>query len=170
MTGAELGNAAMEGALGDKLDVGLFHPPEGPVNLYETRSASDKLRTLARAEGLVCPWPGCNVPADRCQLLIDGMYPVLTWIPLLLDGIIIVRLVLNSAFTARISTTSSALLALIGYGTNRVLVHFTDFMAQRIAVYRQFDQSLAHAPDEELIGSVRDCCLCLLWCYRYCWF
>src|SRR5699024_6170202 len=55
MTGAELVNAAMEGALGDKLDVGLVHPAEGPVNLYETRFASDKLRTLARAEGLVCP-------------------------------------------------------------------------------------------------------------------
>ena len=30
---------------GDKLDVGLFHPAEGPANLYETRFASDKLRT-----------------------------------------------------------------------------------------------------------------------------
>jgi len=153
MTGAELVNAAMEGALGDKLDVGLVHPAEGPVNLYETRFASDKLRTLARAEGLVCPWPGCNVPADRCQLLIDGMYPVLTRIPLLLAGINIGRLILNSAFTARISATSGALLALIGYGTNWALVHFTDFMAQRIAVYRQFDPSLAHAPDEELMDQ-----------------
>ena len=29
----------------DKLDVGLFHPAEGPANLYETRFASNKLRT-----------------------------------------------------------------------------------------------------------------------------
>ena len=68
MTGAEFINAAMEGALGDKLYVGLFHPTSGPVNLYEARFASDKLRTLAMAENLVCPWPDCNVPADRCQV------------------------------------------------------------------------------------------------------
>ncbi|WP_301196089.1 HNH endonuclease, partial [Corynebacterium stationis] len=24
--------------------------------------------TLAMAENLVCPWPECNVPADRCQV------------------------------------------------------------------------------------------------------
>ena len=68
MTGAEFINAAMEGSLGDKLYVGLFHPTAGPVNLYEARFASDKLRTLAVAENLVCPWPDCNVPADRCQV------------------------------------------------------------------------------------------------------
>ncbi|MDN6136624.1 HNH endonuclease signature motif containing protein [Corynebacterium sp.] len=68
MTGAEFINAAMEGALGDNLYVGLFHPTAGPVNLYEARFASDKLRTLAMAENLVCPWPDCNVPADRCQV------------------------------------------------------------------------------------------------------
>ncbi|PQM75480.1 HNH endonuclease signature motif containing protein [Corynebacterium sp. J010B-136] len=68
MTGAEFINAAMEGALGDKLFVGLFHPTAGPVNLYEARFASEKLRALAMAENLVCPWPDCNVPADRCQV------------------------------------------------------------------------------------------------------
>src|SRR5690625_861802 len=68
MTGAEFINAAMEGTLGDKLYVGLFHPTAGPVNLYEARFASDKLRTLAMAENLVCPWPNCNVPANRCQV------------------------------------------------------------------------------------------------------
>ncbi|NME89973.1 HNH endonuclease signature motif containing protein [Corynebacterium stationis] len=68
MTGVEFINAAMEGALGDKLYVGLFHPTAGPVNLYEARFASEKLRTLAMAENLVCPWPDCNVPADRCQV------------------------------------------------------------------------------------------------------
>src|SRR5699024_4811778 len=68
MTGVEFINAAMEGALGDKLYVGLFLPTAGPVNLYEARFASDKLRTLAMAENLVCPWPDCNVPADRCQV------------------------------------------------------------------------------------------------------
>ncbi|MDN6137821.1 MAG: HNH endonuclease [Corynebacterium casei] len=68
MTGTEFINAAMEGSLGDKLYVGLFHPTAGPVNLYEARFASDKLRTLAMAENLVCPWPDCNVPADRCQV------------------------------------------------------------------------------------------------------
>ena len=68
MTGAEFINAAMAGSLGDKLYVGLFHPTAGPVNIYEARFASEKLRTLAMAENLVCPWPDCNVPADRCQV------------------------------------------------------------------------------------------------------
>src|SRR5699024_2343432 len=68
MTGAEFINAAMEGALGDKLYVGLSHPTAAPANIDETRIASDNLRTLAMAENLVCPWPDCNVPADRCQV------------------------------------------------------------------------------------------------------
>jgi len=68
MTSAEFINAAMEGSLGDKLYVGLFHPTAEPVNLYEARFASEKLRALAMAENLVCPWPDCNVPADRCQV------------------------------------------------------------------------------------------------------
>ncbi|MGP5004263.1 HNH endonuclease signature motif containing protein [Corynebacterium casei] len=68
LTGAEFVNAAMEGELGDKLYVGLFHPTKGPVNLYEARFASDKQRILAMAENLVCPWPNCAVPADRCQV------------------------------------------------------------------------------------------------------
>src|SRR5699024_436077 len=68
MTGSEFINTAMQCALGDKLYVGLFHPTAGSVNLYATRFASDKLRTLAMAENLVCPWPNCNVPADRCQV------------------------------------------------------------------------------------------------------
>ena len=68
MTGAEFINVTMEGALGDKLYVGLFHPTAGPVNLYEARFASDKLRPLAMAENLVCPWPDYNVSADRRQV------------------------------------------------------------------------------------------------------
>ncbi|MGO1968792.1 HNH endonuclease signature motif containing protein [Corynebacterium casei] len=68
MTGAEIVNLAMSGALGDKIYAGLFHPTAGPVNLYEARFASGKQRILAMAENLVCPWPGCKVPADRCQV------------------------------------------------------------------------------------------------------
>ncbi|MGP5116140.1 HNH endonuclease signature motif containing protein [Corynebacterium casei] len=68
MTGAEIVNLAMSGALGDKLYAGLFHPTAGPVNLYEARFASPKQRILATAENLVCPWPDCGVPADRCQV------------------------------------------------------------------------------------------------------
>src|SRR5699024_1512846 len=68
MTGAELINAALAGALGENLYAGLFHPTAGPVNLYEARFASLKQRIMATAENLVCPWPDCNVPADRCQV------------------------------------------------------------------------------------------------------
>ncbi|MFH0411608.1 HNH endonuclease signature motif containing protein [Corynebacterium sp. L4756] len=68
MSGQELVNAALAGALGDDIYAGLFHPTQGPVNLYEARFASFKHRLLAKAENLVCPWPDCNVPADRCQI------------------------------------------------------------------------------------------------------
>ena len=68
MTGTELVEAALAGALGENLYAGLFHPTAGPVNLYEARFASLKQRVLAMAENLVCPWPDCAVPADRCQV------------------------------------------------------------------------------------------------------
>lgn len=68
MTGAELASAAIAGELGSNTLAGLSHPTSGPVNLYEARFASYKQRILAKAENLVCPWPGCNVPADRCQI------------------------------------------------------------------------------------------------------
>lgn len=48
--------------------VGLFHPVSGPVNLYEMRFASWKQRILAMAETTECAWPGCHVPADRCEV------------------------------------------------------------------------------------------------------
>ena len=68
MTGAEMLAALMAGQLGGEIYAGLFHPSRGPVNLYEARFASVKQRILATAENLVCPWPGCAVPADRCQV------------------------------------------------------------------------------------------------------
>lgn len=68
MTGAELVAAAIAGELGSDIMAGLFHPSTGPVNLYEARFASAKQRILAKAENLVCPWPDCGVPADRCQI------------------------------------------------------------------------------------------------------
>ena len=68
MTGAEMLSALLAGHLGSEIFAGLFHPVHGPVNLYEARFASAKQRILASAENLVCPWPDCGVPADRCQV------------------------------------------------------------------------------------------------------
>ncbi len=48
--------------------VGLYHPVTGGVNLYEDRFANAKQRTLAEAENLICPWPGCGRPAAQCQV------------------------------------------------------------------------------------------------------
>lgn len=51
------------------LDVALFHPVEGPVNLYRTqRFASSKQRDLLRATSPVCPVPGCRHGADACEI------------------------------------------------------------------------------------------------------
>lgn len=68
MTGAEYLAAMDAGEMGQNIFAGLFHPVHGPVNLYSARFASFKQRMLAKAENLVCPWPECAVPADRCQV------------------------------------------------------------------------------------------------------
>ena len=85
------------------------------------------------------------------QLLVDGMYPVLTWIPFLLAGIVIGRLIVSGTFTARLSATAGLILAIVGYGTSWVLTNVTDVMSGRIAPYREFDPALAHASDEKLL-------------------
>lgn len=84
------------------------------------------------------------------QLLLDGMYPVPTWIPFLLAGIVIGRLIVNGAFTALLSAITGGILALVGYGTSWVLQATTDIMTSRIDVFREVDPSLANASEEEL--------------------
>lgn len=68
MTGREYLEVAAKEQLGDDIFAGLFHPERGPVNLYRERLASFKQRVLAMAENLICPWPDCKVPADRCHI------------------------------------------------------------------------------------------------------
>ncbi|MFC3796958.1 HNH endonuclease signature motif containing protein [Corynebacterium tuscaniense] len=54
---------------GAELEVALFHPQEGPVNLYDTqRFANQKQRDLARATMPTCPVPDCRHAADNCQV------------------------------------------------------------------------------------------------------
>ncbi|MCP1386970.1 HNH endonuclease [Corynebacterium sp. TA-R-1] len=51
------------------LEAALFHPQEGPVNLYRTeRFANQKQRDLARATTPICPVPGCRHAADNCEI------------------------------------------------------------------------------------------------------
>lgn len=50
------------------LEVALFHPQAGPVNLYRTqRFANRKQRDLAKLTTPVCPVPGCHQGADFCE-------------------------------------------------------------------------------------------------------
>lgn len=54
---------------GKDLEVGLFHPQEGPVNLYRTkRLANQKQRDLARLVMPVCPVPDCRHGSEACEL------------------------------------------------------------------------------------------------------
>ena len=54
---------------GEQLEVALFHPQEGAVNLYDTqRFANRKQRDLARATIPTCPVPECRHAADNCQV------------------------------------------------------------------------------------------------------
>lgn len=47
----------------------LLHPVDGPVDLLRgQRFASEKQRIMASAENVRCCWPGCNTPADDCQV------------------------------------------------------------------------------------------------------
>ena len=65
MTGAEY----LAQHYGDQLEVALFHPQEGAVNLYDTqRLANRKQRDLARATMPTCPVPECRHAADNCQV------------------------------------------------------------------------------------------------------
>lgn len=87
------------------------------------------------------------------QLLFDGMYPVLTWIPFLLAGIVIGRLILDSTFTTRLAAIWGVVLVVVGYGTSFVLVTVTDFMSERISVFRGMDPALADATDDQLMDQ-----------------
>ncbi|MCZ9293823.1 HNH endonuclease signature motif containing protein [Corynebacterium meitnerae] len=65
MTGAEF----LAQNFGDVLEVAMFHPQEGPVNLYDTqRFANRKQRDLARATMPTCPVPDCRHAADNCEV------------------------------------------------------------------------------------------------------
>ncbi|MCP1387985.1 HNH endonuclease [Corynebacterium sp. TA-R-1] len=51
------------------LEAALFHPQEGPVNLYRTqRFANQKQRDLVRATTTACPVPDCRHAADNCEI------------------------------------------------------------------------------------------------------
>lgn len=51
------------------LEVALFHPQAGAVNLYSTkRFANTKQRDLARATLTTCPVPDCRHAADNCEV------------------------------------------------------------------------------------------------------
>lgn len=64
MTGADFINAKMT----EHGFVGLFHPVEGPANLYRTeRFFNRKQRLLAQAESPICAWPDCERAATACQ-------------------------------------------------------------------------------------------------------
>ena len=54
---------------GEELEVAVFHPQAGPVNMYTTtRFATTKQRDLARATLTTCPVPGCRHAADNCEV------------------------------------------------------------------------------------------------------
>ena len=64
ITGAEL----LPHILGESLEVAIFHPQEGPVNLYRgSRFANEKQRTLAALTSPACLFPGCRHGAIHCE-------------------------------------------------------------------------------------------------------
>lgn len=66
-TGAAFLNSHVANAA-NGLEAAVFHPQEGPVNLYRTqRLANQKQRDLLRATLTACPVPGCRCAADLCE-------------------------------------------------------------------------------------------------------
>lgn len=64
MTGAEY----LQRFHGAELEVALFHPEAGPVNLYRgARFANQKQRDLLRLAQPVCAAPDCKRAADHCE-------------------------------------------------------------------------------------------------------
>lgn len=54
---------------GGEIEVAIFHPQAGAVNLYTTkRFANAKQRDLARATLTTCPVPECRHAADNCEV------------------------------------------------------------------------------------------------------
>ncbi|MDY5839796.1 MAG: HNH endonuclease [Corynebacterium camporealensis] len=68
MTGAEYLAHLLAGRMGQDMFAGLYHPTQGPVNLYECRAASFKQRILAISEQLACAWDNCPTPSDHCEV------------------------------------------------------------------------------------------------------
>lgn len=67
ITGADFLARYVAGA-DNGLEAALFHPQEGPVNLYRVeRFANQKQRDLAKLVAPVCPVPGCRHGADSCE-------------------------------------------------------------------------------------------------------
>lgn len=65
MTGADY----LAANFGPELEIAVFHPKEGPVNLYRAeRFANRKQRDLAKLVTPVCPVPGCRHGADSCEI------------------------------------------------------------------------------------------------------
>lgn len=65
MTGAEY----LQARYGKEIEVALFAPQDGAVNLYrEARLANQKQRDLARIAMPICPVPGCRHGADSCEI------------------------------------------------------------------------------------------------------
>ena len=64
MTGAEY----LQRTHGEALEVALFHPEEGPINLYRSaRFANQKQRDLLRVAQPVCSAPDCRRAADTAS-------------------------------------------------------------------------------------------------------
>lgn len=67
--GTTMTGAAYLQLLGEELEVALFHPEEGAVNLYRgSRFANAKQRTLATLTTPGCAWVGCGQPAHACEV------------------------------------------------------------------------------------------------------
>ena len=65
LRGAELARQAFL----EQGHVVLVHPEEGAVDAYRfRRTATKKQRIICAAESPMCAWPGCNQPADTCEI------------------------------------------------------------------------------------------------------
>lgn len=79
-------------------------------------------------------------------IFLDGFYPVLTWIPFMLAGIVLGRLLTAAAPRFAAIFSVGALLAVVSYGTSLFVRFATSFNADAQARFDEFRASAADNP------------------------
>lgn len=89
------------------------------------------------------------------SLFLTGMYPVITWLPLLMAGLVIGRLITTDRFRARTAGLAGAALCVLGYGVSWFVYNKTDFLELQVEQMRATSPDFAELSHEEVLAMVK---------------